>query len=46
MTPEIKKRIEQIRRGEVPEGYTKGKLGIVPQDWEETSFFEPFYQYE
>lgn len=23
MTPEIKQRIEQIRRGEVPEGYVK-----------------------
>lgn len=38
MTPEIKQRIEQIRRGEVPEGYKKGKLGIVPEEWNETSF--------
>ncbi|MFR5134419.1 MAG: restriction endonuclease subunit S [Acutalibacter sp.] len=38
MTPEIKHRIEQIRRGEVPEGYKKGKLGIVPEEWEDTSF--------
>ena len=35
MTPEIKKRIEQIRRGEVPEGYKKTKTGIVPVEWEE-----------
>ena len=38
MTPEIKQRIEQICRGEVPEGYKKGKLGIVPEEWNETSF--------
>lgn len=38
MTPEIKQRIEQIRRGEVPEGYKKGKLGIVPEEWNGTSF--------
>jgi len=38
MTPEIKQRIEQIRRGEVPVGYKKGKLGIVPEEWEDTSF--------
>ena len=38
MTPEIKQRIEQVRQGEVPEGYKKGKLGIVPEEWNETSF--------
>ena len=38
MTPEIKQRIAQIRRGEVPEGYKKGKLGIVPKEWEDTPF--------
>lgn len=38
MIPEIKQRIEQIRRGEVPEGYKKGKLGIVPKEWNETPF--------
>ena len=31
----IKQRIEQIRRGEVPEGYKKTKVGVVPNDWEE-----------
>ncbi len=35
MTPQIKKRIEQIRRGEVPEGYKKTKVWIVPDEWEE-----------
>ena len=38
MIPEIKQRIEQIFRSEVPEGYKKGKLGIVPEEWNETSF--------
>lgn len=38
MTPEIKQRIEQMCLGEVPEGYKKGKLGIVPKEWNETSF--------
>jgi len=42
MTPEIKKRIEQIRRGEVPEGYKKSKIGVVPQEWGETHFREMF----
>ena len=34
MTPQIKQRIEQIRRGEVPEGYKKTKVGLVPEEWE------------
>lgn len=34
MTPQIKQRIEQIRHGEVPEGYKKTKFGIVPEEWE------------
>lgn len=34
MTPEIKWRIEQIRRGEVPEGYQKKSVGIIPQSWD------------
>lgn len=34
MTPEIKIRIEQIRRGEVPKGYKKKKAGILPADWD------------
>lgn len=33
MNEEIKNRIVQIRRGEVPEGYKKTKTGIFPQDW-------------
>ena len=33
MTPQVKQRIEQIRRGEVPEKYTQIKDGIFPSDW-------------
>lgn len=35
MKPDIKQRIEQIRQGEVPEGYKKTKVGIIPEEWEE-----------
>ena len=42
MTPQIKQRIEQIRRGEVPEGYKKTKVGVVPNEWEETRFKKMF----
>lgn len=34
MTPEVKDRIEQIRRGNVPDGYKKTKIGIFPQEWD------------
>lgn len=34
MTPQVKQRIEQIRRGEVPEGYKKTKAGVIPKGWE------------
>ncbi|MBQ9492771.1 MAG: restriction endonuclease subunit S [Oscillibacter sp.] len=33
MTPELKKRIAQLRRGELPNGYRKTMLGIVPVSW-------------
>lgn len=33
MTPEIKQRIAQIQRGEMPEGYRKTKIGILPDNW-------------
>ena len=33
MTEEIKARIESIRKGEVPNGYSKGVAGILPNDW-------------
>ena len=40
MTPEIKKRIEDIRAGLVPEGYKKTKSGIIPVDWEQRKLGE------
>ena len=39
MTPQNKQRIEQIRRGEVPEGYKRTKVGIVPSEWEITKLY-------
>lgn len=33
MTEEIKTRIESIRKGEVPNGYSEGVAGILPNDW-------------
>ena len=42
MTPQIKQRIEQIKAGQVPEGYKKTKIGIVPTEWEETKFKKMF----
>lgn len=38
MTPSIKQRIEQIRRGEVPEGYKQTGQNIVPITWKRLSF--------
>lgn len=35
MNDEIRKRIESIKRGEVPEGYKRTKVGIIPEDWDE-----------
>ena len=40
MTPEVKERIEQIRHGNVPEGYQKLGKDIIPLDWEKKSFSE------
>ena len=38
MTPEIKHRIEHIRRGEVPERYVKTALGLAPANWKRYTF--------
>ena len=35
MTPEVRDRIEQIRHGNVPEGYKTTRSGIVPMEWNE-----------
>lgn len=42
MNEQIKKRIEHIWRGEVPDGYKRTKVGVVPVTWEETRFREMF----
>ena len=44
MTPQIKQRIEQIRRGEVPEGYKRTKAGVVPVEWEEVRIVDVLTQ--
>lgn len=33
MTPEIKTRIEQLRRGEVPEGHILNRKAVLPDNW-------------
>lgn len=33
MRDDIKKRIEAVRLGEVPEGYSCGMAGVLPNDW-------------
>jgi type I restriction enzyme S subunit len=45
MKAEIKKRIEVIKRGEVPEGYKQTKVGIVPEEWEVKKAKEIFKNY-
>jgi type I restriction enzyme S subunit len=42
MTNEIKQRIEQIKKGEVPQGYKKTKVGIVPSEWDNVHFKKMF----
>lgn len=33
MTPEVRDRIEQIRHGNVPDGYKNSKDAVIPQTW-------------
>lgn len=40
MKQEIKDRVEKIRNGEVPEGYKRIQIGIVPKTWEHSSVEE------
>ena len=35
MTPEVRKRVDQIQHGIVPEGYKKTSIGIYPKEWAE-----------
>lgn len=34
MNLEIKQRIKQIKKGQIPQGYKKTKIGIMPNEWE------------
>ena len=38
MTPEIKQRIAQIQRGEVPEGYKRVGHSVIPKSWKKVNF--------
>lgn len=40
MQPEIKRRMEMIKKGEVPKGYRKTKVGIIPNDWNIKRLYE------
>lgn len=35
MNKEIKERIETINKGEVPDGYKRTRMGIIPNEWRE-----------
>lgn len=45
MKSEVRKRIEQIRRGEVPDGYKKAKMDIVPTEWKEITISQCTHEY-
>ena len=42
MNQTIRSRIEQIKRGAIPDGYKKTKVGIVPKEWIEHTLSEFF----
>ena len=42
MKLEIKQRIEQIKAGQVPEGYKRTKIGIMPTEWKDVHFGDLF----
>lgn len=46
MTSEIKQRIEQIKNGQVPQGYKKTKVGIVPSEWEVKKLEDICYNFD
>ena len=45
MNEVVKHRIEQIKQGEVPDGYKRTKVGIVPEEWENSLFSNLFVPY-
>ena len=46
MTPQIKQRLNQIQRGEVPKGYKRTKVGIVPNEWNEECLGKYLQEYK
>jgi len=44
MREEIKKRIESIRRGEVPEGYRRTRAGVMPLDWQDNVYAKDIFR--
>lgn len=45
MNQTIRSRIEQIKRGEIPEGYEKTPFGIFPCDWEKDKPFKELFSF-
>ena len=45
MNQTIRSRIEQIKRGEIPEGYEKTPFGIFPCDWEKDKSFKELFSF-
>ena len=46
MTPAVKDRIEQIRHGNVPDGYKKTESGIIPNEWRVGQIAECIEEYK
>ena len=40
MRKDIQERVETIKSGEIPVGYKKSKIGIIPEEWENVKFNE------
>ena len=45
MNQEIRTKIETIKAGQVPEGYKKTKIGVVPSEWNDIKFSKLFDEY-
>ncbi len=46
MTQEIKERISKIQSGEIPDGYKKTKVGIMPREWKVEKIGKYFSEYK
>ncbi len=45
MKPELKKRIDQLNNGEVPDGYKRTEFGVFPCDWETDKTFGDLFNF-